>query len=208
MHASGVMSHLLESSSIKHKLFTLCFTPTGGFMSVGFPLSNPSRASYTPLTKVKDGYFAVTLVDLLVDDISVANTDFILSQFNKNRGVIFDSGTTDTYLPRSVGSNFRKAWERISGWPHDNQPHLLSKKQFEYLPSLNFVFEGGATLSLHPSMYMEADEKKFGQWTNRIYIEEPSGSILGANAFLYHEIIFDEQALTLGFVPSDCNFIM
>lgn len=77
------------------------------------------------------------------------------------------------------------------------------------MPILKFVFSGGVEILLHPSSYMDNTQNEFGLWTSRLYIEEPSGAILGASAFMYREIIFDEESQRLGFREAghDCTVV-
>lgn len=37
------------------------------------------------------------------------------SVFQRGKGIIVDSGTTDTYLPKSVAKGFSQAWEAATG---------------------------------------------------------------------------------------------
>ena len=37
------------------------------------------------------------------------------SVYERGKGIIVDSGTTDTYLPKSAAKGFSKAWEATTG---------------------------------------------------------------------------------------------
>lgn len=45
--------------------------------------------------------------------------------FQRGKGIIVDSGTTDTYLPRSVAKGFSAAWEGATGSVSKNLAHHL-----------------------------------------------------------------------------------
>ena len=54
------------------------------------------------------GWFTVHL-----DYVSIGGTKLEVqdSVYNTGKGVIVDSGTTDTYLPRKMAGQFKKAWK-------------------------------------------------------------------------------------------------
>lgn len=49
---------------------------------------------------------------ITLNGVSIAHES---SVFQRGKGTIVDSGTTDTYLPKSVASGFSKAWEQATG---------------------------------------------------------------------------------------------
>ena len=49
-----------------------------------------------------------------------------LSQVNSGKGVIVDSGTTDTYFHRSLKAPFEEAFKTLSGRDHSNRAIKLS----------------------------------------------------------------------------------
>lgn len=50
--------------------------------------------------------------DMTLDGMSVTTDP---SVFQRGKGIIVDSGTTDTYLPKTVAKGFSKAWEASTG---------------------------------------------------------------------------------------------
>jgi hypothetical protein len=40
---------------------------------------------------------------------------------------------------------------------------------------------------------------------NRVYVDEPEGAVLGANAMAGHEILFDIQGQQVGIASANCN---
>lgn len=52
------------------------------------------------------------MLKITLDDVSIAHDS---SVYQKGKGTIVDSGTTDTYLPRSVATGFSKAWQASTG---------------------------------------------------------------------------------------------
>lgn len=49
---------------------------------------------------------------MTLDGVSIASDP---SVFQRGKGIIVDSGTTDTYLPKSVAKGFSNAWEAATG---------------------------------------------------------------------------------------------
>lgn len=49
---------------------------------------------------------------ITLDGVSIAKDS---SVFQRGKGTIVDSGTTDTYLPKTVAQGFSNAWEKTTG---------------------------------------------------------------------------------------------
>lgn len=64
-----------------------------------------------------------------------------------NKGVIIDSGTTDTYLPKGLNAAFEQAWKAALGEDakYHNSLQELTPEQIESLPTILLVLKG------HPS---------------------------------------------------------
>lgn len=60
---------------------------------------------------------------------------------NSGKGVIIDSGTTDTYLSKSLQAEFYKVWKEITGMSYNNNPIKMSKEQIDKLPTLLIQME-------------------------------------------------------------------
>ena len=60
-------------------------------------------------------------------------------------------------------------------------------------------------LAIPPQHYMEFDVNT-NQYTPRLYFTEGSGGVLGANAMMGHDILFDWENQRIGFAESDCNY--
>lgn len=166
------------------------------------------------------GWYTVMLLDVMMKnpvDGSVISIGGDKSKYNANKGTIVDSGTTDTYLPRAVAGVFKAMYKKISGLDFSNSAVALSQQQYSQLPTLVYRMEGyhrpGETapiieIECPPSSYMEAmsqggvPNKKF---SNRIYLTEVTGVVLGANFMNDYNVIFDPEGLKIGFAKSDCR---
>jgi hypothetical protein len=58
------------------------------------------------------------------------------SKINVGRGVIVDSGTTDTYINSNVQPGFVKIWREVTGMEYSHGPVYLTQAQLKRLPTL------------------------------------------------------------------------
>lgn len=60
------------------------------------------------------------------------------------RGVILDSGTTDTYLPIQIRRPFQAAWQEALGSDkhYDNNPRVMTAEEVKSLPTIMLVLQG------------------------------------------------------------------
>jgi hypothetical protein len=163
-------------------------------------------------------------------DAKVVTLDITKALLNRG-GVIVDSGTTDTYWNRNMANLFKDAFSGLTGGKsYSNSPIHLSKEELAALPTILFQLEGdeatngklpdGASglvgdldpehpydvlLAFPPSHYYEYDEDK-DQYTGRFYLTESSGSVLGANAMMGHNVLFDSDNGRIGWAESNCNY--
>lgn len=157
------------------------------------------------------------------------------SQLNRGN-VIVDSGTTDTYFSSVLAGPFKKAWKQLTGKDYNHNPVTLTQKEIDALPTIVLVmsgmdgqpvgdeadgdpndianYAGNTDLSGNPrdvviaipaAHYMEfdPDTKKY---VPRFYTEESSGSVLGANAMMGHDVYFDIARGRVGFAESNCDY--
>eukprot|EP00584_Thalassiosira_punctigera_P020979 CAMPEP_0172574658 /NCGR_PEP_ID=MMETSP1067-20121228/136814_1 /TAXON_ID=265564 ORGANISM="Thalassiosira punctigera, Strain Tpunct2005C2" /NCGR_SAMPLE_ID=MMETSP1067 /ASSEMBLY_ACC=CAM_ASM_000444 /LENGTH=440 /DNA_ID=CAMNT_0013367291 /DNA_START=173 /DNA_END=1495 /DNA_ORIENTATION=- len=170
-----------------------------------------------------------------VDMGRIHNLGLSESQLNDGN-VIVDSGTTDTYFSSVLSAPFKKAWKELTGMDYNHNPLALSAEEVDALPSIILVmsgFDGNAVgdepdgdpndianyvgttnLSENPrdvviaipaAHYMEYDADK-NKYVPRFYTEESSGSVLGANAMMGHDVYFDIGRGRIGFAESNCDY--
>lgn len=70
-----------------------------------------------------------------------------------------DSGTTDTYMPRSASGAFSRAFREVSGHDYSTRTMNMSPKEFSELPDIVFVFEGGHEERMPWSSYIECTDE-------------------------------------------------
>eukprot|EP00590_Aulacoseira_subarctica_P001977 CAMPEP_0172434606 /NCGR_PEP_ID=MMETSP1064-20121228/70721_1 /TAXON_ID=202472 /ORGANISM="Aulacoseira subarctica , Strain CCAP 1002/5" /LENGTH=708 /DNA_ID=CAMNT_0013182839 /DNA_START=428 /DNA_END=2551 /DNA_ORIENTATION=- len=240
-----------RSGRVTKKQFSLCFSrqdfvdPNGtpaGAMTIG---GYDSRLHSSPMVFAKEisrgqGFYTVRLKNIYLKQSSTDKEMIALhfkeSQLN-SRGVIVDSGTTDTYFMSVVAGPFQKAWKEMTGKAFSNNAmQFESKEDILALPTVVLQLEGaskeyyesiygsvptssasmltGETLdpaapydvlvSIPPSHYMEYDPNA-DKYTPRLYMDEHSGTVLGANTMQGHDVLFDMDNGYIGFAESDCN---
>jgi Xylanase inhibitor N-terminal len=152
---------------------------------------------------------------------------------NSGKGVIVDSGTTDTYLNKQVLKEFNKAWMLATGSPYTHRPISLSKEQLERLPTIlvqcqaasdlldpsiaNFDSLPGYTGILDPDspsdLLIAIPATSYMDWSpitrsysSRVYFTESKGGVLGSNSMTGHNVLFDWENGRVGFAESTCTY--
>ena len=159
-----------------------------------------------------------------------------LSESQLNSGnVIVDSGTTDTYVNRAWAGPFKKEWKKLTGTDYNHNPRAITAEEVAVLPTIIIVIQvddgnvgdepdgdpndianyaGNTELSSNPKdiviaipamHYMEFDSDS-NKYVPRFYTEESSGSVLGANAMMGHDVYFDVAKKRIGFAESNCDY--
>jgi len=251
-----LVNHMKTEGRLEHDMFAICFKRryqqskrgvVAGVMTLG---GMDTRLHTGPMVyadnKVADGWFTVYVkgIYLLPNDEDSKNNEKPVKplkvNFNKNtinsgKGVIVDSGTTDTYFHRDLHVTFNHVWKDLVGSNHGNDAMRLTAEQLAALPTLlvqleaygdgdlmdGNVDENGYSglvgsdispgspndvlLAIPPEHYMEfspTDET----YTSRLYFSESAGGVLGANAMMGHDVLFDIENGRLGFAESSCEY--
>jgi hypothetical protein len=170
--ADGIMGMSLSSATlpcqlqahkvVENRIFALCFRNGGGIMTLGGVdqsiHTQNTTIQYAKMTPSSD-WFGVTVLNVsmkscvknntveggeMIRDRVHLNID-VNSAFNnrhKNKGTIVDSGTTDTYLPEVIGTEFARVFKEISGVAYSGSAVKLSKEQYDQLPTIVFTLQG------------------------------------------------------------------
>lgn len=170
------------------------------------------------------------------DDVDKMHRLDISESALNSGNVIVDSGTTDSYFTRGLNAAFQKVWKEIMGNSYNHSPVTLTEKEIRELPTIIVVMRGhqggvgdevdadpstvpgyvgdafdgefeptDVVLAIPGSHYMEYDPDS-GKYVARFYTDENSGSVLGANAMMGHDIYFDTTHQRIGFAESDCDY--
>jgi len=193
-----------------------------------------SKGFYT--VRVRSMYFRTDggLVSWGEDD-EIIKIDVTEADLNRGN-VIVDSGTTDTYFNRALMQPFLGVWKEITGFDYKNDKLKLTDEQIELLPTILVQLEGDNVnqkiaeelnldpdqipglaasvdssnpydiiIAITPSHYMEFDSDE-NLYYSRLYVDERSGSVLGANALQGHDVLFDNDERRIGWAESDCDY--
>ena len=216
--------------SLRNETTTTLPEETGNRTSTGPYHLEPMQ--YAPLAK-NHGWYAVGVVSVHVGNTLITTTETFLSAFNDVKGTIIDSGTTDSYLPKVIAQPFMKAWENITGLVYSNKLERYTYSKFLKLPNVTITVDGVDGIHIRwsatPSNYMEEmvlkrrkpGEKTMQQirrvditkpwngaksFTNRIYLDEPKGCVLGGNFMADHDIMFDITNKKIGIARAECTY--
>ena len=213
MHREGV---------IPHRAFSLCFTKKGGALSMGGTAQSHlhvEEMATVPMTSTT--FYTIEVINCFVGDVELKGSSkhFIADAFNAGKGTVIDSGTTDTYLTKMIKPAFIKAWEDITSQRYHNDHQELTWDQFKILPDITIVLSSGYKWVIEPHSYMEQKLVEHGplfvdtlsawkgnaSFVNRLYIDESEGAVLGSNAMIGHDILFDIDRSMLGIARSRCT---
>jgi hypothetical protein len=134
-------------------------------------------------------------------------------KLNTGKGIIVDSGTTDSYLPASIAASFRKVFQKLTGIIPTNNAMALTQEQHRHLPTIVYRVTASPSASLSdektidiefpPWNYLEL--QKDGRYVLRLYLTEGSGGVIGANMMVGHNILFQPDKQRIGFAKSECQ---
>jgi hypothetical protein len=226
IHDTSLVRAFYLEGVISRNAFSLCFTHQGGHLSLGGALS-PSVHHYesmkmTPITR-EHGYYSVEVVSLKIGDSVIVDKDTesnLLDDMNGGKGCIFDSGTTDSFFPSSlrkvVGTAVMEYTNGLTDFSTKLRRSLYSFSDFQRLPIITIVFANNVSLSMPPLHYiedvpMDAATGLAKPWanritlTNRIYLDEAVGTVLGANSMYGYDVLFDVQRHRMGVAPANCH---
>jgi len=164
-------------------------------------------------------------------NVKVVPLDVDESELNKG-GVIVDSGTTDTYFSSRMSPQFRAVFQGLSGMAFNHNEFAIEARELSALPTILVQLEGDVDLNkqlganasqvvglagdmdpehpydimvaIPPSHYMEIGSG--GKYFARFYLTDASGGILGANAMMGHDVLFDVDNQVVGWAESHCEY--
>lgn len=148
----GTLPYVLYNQQITNsKVFGLCFRIGGGIMTIGgYDSSIHSEdISYAKLqnTHSRSGWFGVMLLDISL--IHQNNTNYnnmnslhITSNTIGSRGCIIDSGTTDSYFPKSFANIFNNAFQKFTGMIYTTNALNIPSEILLQLPTVVLTFLG------------------------------------------------------------------
>ncbi|RHZ31989.1 hypothetical protein DYB26_011728 [Aphanomyces astaci] len=192
--APTVIKKLFQDDKISQNVFSLCFTSTGGAMTVGSHHSPPRHEEDMKFAKVSfdaTGWYALDVRGIRIhgEDIHIDSPRLL----NGGRKVVIDSGTTDSYLPDALVGEFNRVFEKVMGKKYvTGGMDGYTEDEVELLPTIEYVLavdEDDVVMTIPPSRYLK--KKANGRFYSSILLDEPGGGIIGANLMLNHDFVFD-----------------
>lgn len=157
-HPSTLPKVMYEQGKLEHNMFSMCFRRelhvskqgiVAGILTLG---GIDTRADTSPMVYARNvattGWFTVYVKNIYVrekggqsakpDDPQqrLQRVTVDLFEMNSGKGVIVDSGTTDTYLHKSIAEPFNEVWQKVTGRSYSNTPVAMSKKDLLLLPTV------------------------------------------------------------------------
>lgn len=159
-HELSITKQLYNAGKVEYNMFALCFRKelgtskrgvTAGSMTIGGVSSTLDTSPMIYARNVQPyGWFTVFveaiyiaknggskfLFDTPESTKTIVKIPIVHSQINAGRGVIVDSGTTDTYINSHVQAAFTKVWKQVTGMEYTHGPVYLTQSQLKRLPTL------------------------------------------------------------------------
>ena len=158
-HEATLLKKLYEAGKIKRNLFTLFFRNSlmvekeginAGLMTIG---GVDGRLNSTPMVYARNvarsGWYTIYCTNVYLrtnggqgaasDDPSrqhIMKIPVSAEEMNSGKGVIVDSGTTDTYLHKSIAGVFGEAWKAVTGRSYSNSAVRLTRSELLRLPTV------------------------------------------------------------------------
>ncbi|KAG6619283.1 Beta-secretase 2 [Phytophthora cinnamomi] len=207
-HRSTVMSYMLNAGRVTQNLFTLCFDGNGGelvFGGVDYS-HHTSDVGYTPLLNDNSAYYPVHVKDIRLNGISLG---IDVGTINSGRGVIVDSGTTDTFFDKKGNRAFMKAFSDAAGREYSEKRMKLTSEELAALPVISIILSGmkgdgtdDVQLDVPASRYLTPSDDG-GSYYGNFHFSERSGGVLGASTMVGFDVIFDVGNKRVGFAESN-----
>ena len=151
-----------------------------------------------------------------VDDVQMGGQSLHgASSMNQGMGAIVDSGTTFTYLPKTLHTSLLSQIQAQCGDSlcgsiiHITNEDLCYKVGATPItdtlwPSMTIIFNNSPYVMLAPSLFYVNDKSRNIVCLG-VYEQGPTGAILGSNSMRDINVIFDLSSMRMGWVKAPCN---
>jgi len=159
MYDTTLTKQMYSKGKLEHNMFALCYRRelgsskrgvSAGSMMLG-GVSNSLDTS--PMIYAKNmatvGFYTVYVKNIYIRSGGGQSAKTSLSgnqriyrvplnvhKVNSGKGVIVDSGTTDTYLNKNMAKGFNKMWKKVTGREYSHSPLSLDDEQLRSLPTI------------------------------------------------------------------------
>ncbi|CAI5706836.1 unnamed protein product [Peronospora farinosa] len=206
-----IIAKLYRETKISSNLFSLCFVEDGGTMSIGQPHTVAHRGNISYVKLIPDRSDA-HLYSVHMTDVRIGGKSINADEEDFTRGhFIVDSGTTDSYLPLRMRTQFMTLFKEISGRDYQTGDSCegYTNEDLASLPPIQLVMEAygdekeEVVLNIPPEQYLM---RTGGHFCGNIYLSENSGGVIGASLMMNRDVIFDNGNQRVGFVDADCAY--
>lgn len=175
-----VLSYMVNAKRVEKNVFSLCFGEHGGSLVLGGVdyTHHKTDVSYTPLITDNSGFYPVKVKDIWVDGKTLGIKP---AELNSGKGVIVDSGTTDTFFVSSGSRAFLREFESAAGIAYsEKRMSVSSANDMRSLPNITIVLEGmkegdeAIELNIPPQKYLTLSDDGDYYYGN-IHFTERSG---------------------------------
>ena len=254
-HQATLAKNLYDKRLIEHNMFAMCYRRelgtskrgvTAGSMTIGGFSSNLDTS---PMIYAKNlasaGWYTLYVKNIYIrsgggqsafskdPNHKTIRVHIDPAALNSGKGVIVDSGTTDTYLNAKVSREFSRAWKAATGAQYSHSPIKLTKEELYRLPTIlvqchAYSHRDDPSVDDHdsiPGYVGKLDPKNKNDllvaipatsymdyspvtklYTSRVYFTETAGGVLGSNAMQGHNVVFDWDNGRVGFAESSCTY--
>lgn len=206
-HPDSIVEQLYRQKATRSRIFAQCLAHQGGLLTLGgVDLSlHTSPVRYTPLRATGFQYWTVQLVGVTFGSVPL---DVDADVFNRDRGVVVDSGTTFLYLPAHALPAFKQAWLKAVGsdefLPVSDTFYRLADWQLASFPELCFSLANDAQLCVGAENYFT--QIAGDHYAGAVYFgDDAKSTILGASALTGYNIIYDVDNKRLGIARAQCD---
>jgi Eukaryotic aspartyl protease len=159
MYDTTLAKQLYNKGRLEHNIFALCYRRelgsskrgvSAGSMTLG-GVSNSLDTSKIIYAKnmATVGFYTVYVKGIYIrsgggqsartpsqGDYQIHKVPLNVHKVNSGKGVIVDSGTTDTYLNKNMARSFNKMWKMVTGSDYANTAISLNDEQLRSLPTI------------------------------------------------------------------------
>lgn len=206
-HPDSIFEQFYRSGVTKSRIFSQCLGSQGGMLTLGgvdLSINYDDKVMYTPIRDTGYQYWTVTLLSIEIGSVTM---DVDAQVFNRERGCVFDSGTTFVYLPLAAEEPFKAAWKQAVGndqFPISSSYFSLSEAEVAQFPSICFLFLNNVKLCMVPELYFYRNAP--GRYAGTIFFGDGAKStIIGASALTNYNVIYDIDNSRIGVARANCE---
>jgi hypothetical protein len=202
------------SAAIRKHIFSMCLSFDGGAMTFGVV---ETRLHATPIAWASlraSGFYVVN-----VQGWALAGTQLDAGGMNSPHTIV-DSGTTFTYVPTGAFHSLLAAIDafcaqagKCRGSPRavasESKCYAIDDGALATFPSATIVLAGDAgagdvTVTIAPEHLFVNMGWDNGAYCLAVYDNGNGGGVIGGNAMMGHDVVFDLEATRIGFADSTC----